>query len=145
MKKSTNSKPHGQSIMPRYYFNIRDGDAGLSDPDGTELPDAAVAASHALVVARELMQHNEAAKRHWRLDVCNADGKLLFELPFAQVDRSLDHLDTSTRRLIEQISESKRVLGETLFDARVTLLRARALLDRFEGRPHIATFNGLRL
>jgi hypothetical protein len=131
--------------MPRYYFNVRDGDAGLSDPDGTELPNAGVAAAHAQAVARELMQHDERAKRHWRLDVCDADGHLLFELPFAQVDRSLDHLDLSTRRLFEQISETKRAFGETMFDARITLLRARALLDRLEGRPHIVTFNGLRL
>jgi len=57
--------------MPRYYFNLRDGTAGVSDPDGTSLPDDAAASERAAQLARELMRQSEVKRSHWQLDVCD--------------------------------------------------------------------------
>lgn len=89
--------------MPRYYFNLRDGTAGVSDPDGTSLPDYAAASERAAQLARELMRQSEVKRRHWQLDVCDERGKVLFNLPFAGVDRTIDHLRPRTRQLVEDL------------------------------------------
>jgi hypothetical protein len=78
--------------MAIFYFNLRDGGAGVSDGEGTELPSVEAANAHAVGVARELMKCRELQKRDWRLDVRDSDGELLFALPFATVDPTLDHL-----------------------------------------------------
>lgn len=41
--------------MPRFYFHIRDGERLIEDPDGSELPDLAVARAEALASARGIL------------------------------------------------------------------------------------------
>lgn len=41
--------------MPRFFFNIRNGDDYIADPDGTELADLDAAVEEALTGARELL------------------------------------------------------------------------------------------
>lgn len=41
--------------MPRFFFNIRNGDELIADPDGTDLPDLDAAVEEALNDARELL------------------------------------------------------------------------------------------
>jgi len=51
--------------MAIFYFNLRDGGAGVSDDEGTELPNLEAAKAYAADVARELIKCREAQKRDW--------------------------------------------------------------------------------
>src|SRR5436190_8358952 len=72
--------------MPHYFFHLRDGAAGVSDPEGVTLQDKAAARDYAVQVARELMSRCEAKRRHWQLDVRDSRGKILFSVPFVAAD-----------------------------------------------------------
>ena len=72
--------------MPRYFFNLDDGRQIIPDLEGTELPDHDSARAHGCHVVRELARNREQTTRSWRLAVCDAEGALYFELPFASMD-----------------------------------------------------------
>jgi|SRR5712671_162814 len=82
--------------MPRYFFNLNDGRKVIPDVEGTELPDDDSARAHAAQVARELARNREEESRSWRLAVCDAQGTLCFEVPFA----SLGELTPRTRTVM---------------------------------------------
>jgi hypothetical protein len=130
--------------MTMFYFNLRDGGAGVTDIDGTELRDESEAKAHATQVARELMRPKELKKRPWQLDVCDDQGPL-FVVPFAAVDPTLDHLEPKLRQLIEGLCESRRALAETLFRSQLMLLRFQASRSRAAGGPYLAAQCGRRL
>lgn len=72
--------------MPRYFFNLNDGRQIIPDVEGTELPDHDSARAHSRHVVGELARNREGTTRSWRLMVCDAQGVLCFELPFASMD-----------------------------------------------------------
>ena len=72
--------------MPRYFFNLNDSRQIIPDLEGTDLPDQHSARAHGRDVVRELARNRERTTRSWRLAVCDAQGALCFELPFASVD-----------------------------------------------------------
>jgi len=86
--------------MPTYHFHLRTKDGTVLDPDGTELPNQALALGHARMVAAELMQYREPRTRYWRLDVYDGDGRRCFDLVFATADPSIRHLTPELRRLV---------------------------------------------
>jgi hypothetical protein len=131
--------------MPRYCFNLRDGAAGVMDPEGTVLADEAAAKAYATCIARELMARFEVQRRHWQLDVSDESGKVLFHVPFVDADDTIDHLSPKTRRLIERLCERQRELAETMFAARLIILRSRAVCARSQGKPYLAAQFGRRL
>jgi hypothetical protein len=131
--------------MTMFYFNLRDGGPGVVDTMGTELRDVSEAKVHATQVARELMRRTELKKRPWQLDVYDEHGDQLFVLPFAAVDPTLDHLEPKLRQLIEGLCESRRMLGETLFDSEKLLWQLRAIRARGLGRPYLAAESGQRV
>src|SRR5262245_18762783 len=88
--------------MPRYHFHLCDGAGGVTDAEGTDLPGPAAAGAYAAQVARELMARDEVKRRHWQLEVSDDTGKVLFDVPFAAVDSAIDHLCSTTRRLVER-------------------------------------------
>jgi hypothetical protein len=104
--------------MPLYYSNLHDGSGGISDPEGTDLADRTAVEGHARAVVLEVMAHVEASTRHWLLEVCDESGRKLFQVPFAKIDRSIDHLEPRTRGLIEEVSQRRRVLASAIFNAR---------------------------
>jgi hypothetical protein len=130
--------------MPAFYFHLRDGKSGLLDDEGQELPDPAAARAYAVQVARELMRTRELEKRHHRLDVCDEDGKVVAEVPFAMVDPTLDHLQPDLRTLVERLAQTRREVSETLFSLEFLLLRLRALRDP-NSRPYLVAQNGQRI
>jgi hypothetical protein len=71
--------------VSRYFFNLNDGRQIVPDLEGTELPDHDSARAHGCQVVRELARNRERATRSWRLVVCDAQGALCFELPFASI------------------------------------------------------------
>ena len=130
--------------MPIFYFHLRDGKSGLLDNQGQELADAAAARAHAVQVARELMRSCELEKRHYLLDVCDEEGRVVAEVPFATVDPTLDHLQADLRNLVERLSETRREVGETLFSLQFLTLRLRALRGA-NWRPHLVAQGGQRI
>jgi len=73
--------------MPRYFFNTRIGEELLLDPEGEELRDPDQAWHVARATIRELLLA-EATSPHLlkaALEVSDADGEVVLELPFAEV------------------------------------------------------------
>ena len=62
------------------------------------------------------MRARESRTRHYRLDVCDEDGDLVAEVPFATVDPTLNHLQPDLKRLVERLSETRREFFETKAD-----------------------------
>jgi len=68
--------------MPRYFFNVFDG-ADVIDEDGTDLPDMYVAQAQAIRMSGELLREMGVKYwdgTHWRMEVSNIKGKILFVL-----------------------------------------------------------------
>jgi hypothetical protein len=137
--------------MTVYFFNVRDGAAGIVDLEGTELPDRAAAEAHAAAVVRELLkgqgtsQGKDPGRKRWCLEVVDGPGRLLFSLPFAAVDPNLDHLAGETRTLIEQAREAQRRLGETMFRSRQLLDQMRSINAPRKATPYLVTEAGRRI
>jgi hypothetical protein len=130
--------------MPIYTFELRDGDRRIEDKSGVHLPDREHALHYALDVARELMNCREVQTRSWCLDVHDGNGARIFELPFASIDPTLDHLVPEMRTTIERMCDRARSLREVIAAARVTVRESRALVALSRGRPYLATELGER-
>jgi hypothetical protein len=130
--------------MPIYTFELRDGDRNVEDGNGVNLPDRDHAFHYALDVAHELMSCREAQTRSWRLDVYEGNGERIFELPFARIDPTLDHLAPEMRTTFERMCDRSRSLRETVAAVRVTVRESRALVALSRGRPYLATEMGER-
>jgi hypothetical protein len=70
------------------------------------------------------------------LEVRDAGGCVLFQVPFAAVDRTIDHLDIETRNTVERLCRARRELAETVFKATV---QGRAIWARTNGKPYLVT------
>ncbi len=92
--------------MPRYFFNLNDGQKIIPDLEGTELPDDDAARAHAVQVARELARNRERETRSWRLAVCDAEGTLCFELLFGSMDEVISRLPPVIRFMFEDADDS---------------------------------------
>lgn len=69
----------------RYFFNVTDGHGVTIDMDGSELADRPTAMEEALRDVRLLLADGDVrgfCRRHWRMDVVNEAGGLVFTLPF---------------------------------------------------------------
>ncbi len=130
--------------MPVYTFELRDGDRTIQDRSGVHLPDRDRAFQYGRDVAHELMSCREAQTRSWRLDVYDDDGERIFELPFARIDPTLDHLVPEMRTTVEGMCDRYRSLREAMAAARVTVRESRALVALSRGRPYLATELGER-
>ncbi len=67
--------------MPRFYFNVQDGKAGL-DVIGTAMPDWTAARVEALRFMGEILKDNAphiALDEDWRLEVTDSTGLTLFQ------------------------------------------------------------------
>lgn len=131
--------------MPRYCFNLRDGAAGVMDPEGAILPDDAAARAYAKQIVRELMANAEVRRRHWQLDVSDQSGRVLFRVPFVAVDDVFHRLPVTTRRLVERMCQRQRELAEAVFEARLMILRSRSVCARSQGKPYLVVEFGRRL
>lgn len=131
--------------MPLYRFNLRDGEGLCADPDGVVLADQTAAMAYARQVAQELMRSCELKTRHWKLEVCDDTGVVLFETPFASVDHTLDHLSAELRLSVERLSEGMAGLAAAVSECRMTLFKSRAILACFDGKPYLASRNGERI
>jgi len=131
--------------MPRYTFKLRDDGDGVEDENGVNLPDAEVAYRYACDVVRELMNCRELRTRHWQLDVYQDENEKVFEIPFARLDRTLDHLKPPLRGLVEQTCERHRALRDVLHAATITVQEAKSLVTRSRGKPYLAADRGRKI
>jgi hypothetical protein len=128
--------------MPTYFFNLKNLDGTIYDPEGMDLPDESAVREHARVVACELMQHRQPRTRYWRLDVRDREGRTCFELLFAAVDESLGYLRPDLRNSLERLCANCASLSETIHALKLTLLQIRGTIARSEGTPYIVAVNG---
>ena len=126
--------------MPCYYFQLREGHGGISDPEPCDLPDDQAALAYAWTVATEVMKNRERETRHWRLGIRREQEADCFtELQFAATDRTLNHLTGNLRRLVENNSSKRLSLQEAIYAARRTVRRSRALVSRSRGKPYLVS------
>ena len=130
--------------MARYTFKLKDDGNGVEDENGVNLPDAEIAYRYACDVVRELMDHRERNTRHWRLDVYE-DNEKVFEVPFANVDQTLDHLRPDYRAAVEQCAQRIRSLKDVYYDATLTRREAQSLVARSRGKPYLAADRGRKV
>jgi hypothetical protein len=130
--------------MPTYTFELRDGSSGVYDEIGIHLPDREHALQYAHDVARELMSRREVQTRCWRLDVYEDNATRVFEIPFATVDQTLDHLVPELRITMERVCERCRALKEATHAAHITMRESRALVALSRGKPYLVTYAGDR-
>ena len=74
--------------MPRYHFNIRDGE-DLPDVEGSELADIQAARVTAIRFAGEMLRDHASRfwnGHEWQMDVTDDTGLTLFVLSFHAVD-----------------------------------------------------------
>jgi hypothetical protein len=128
--------------MPTYFFNLKNLDGTIYDPEGMDLPDESAVREHARVVACELMQHRQPKTRSWRLDVRDREGRPCFELLFAAVDESIGYLRPDLRSSLERLCADCASLSETIHTLKLTLLQIRGTIARSEGTPYIVAVNG---
>lgn len=131
--------------MPTYRFKLSDDSDGVEDDVGVSLPNAEIAYRYACEVARELMGHREQKTRHWRLDVYEDNGEKVFDIPFASVDRTLDHLGPVLRATVEQCAQRVRSLKDVHYDAALTCRESRSLVARSRGKPYLAADRGRKV
>lgn len=130
--------------MPVYTFELLDGSSPLIDDTGVDLPDREFALAYGEEIARELMQGREVQTRSWRLRVHENHGEDAFDISFAAVDPTLDHLAPEVRSMVERLCDSYRSSKEAVHAAQVTVRESRALVARSRGRPYLAATAGQR-
>jgi len=128
--------------MPTYTFKLLDDDSGVTDDLGIRLPNTKAAYGYACDVAHEMMDHREAATRSWRLDVYENGAKKLFEILFATIDETLNHLKPDNRKLVELTAVRRRLLHDTFHAAWITCRESQALIARSRGRLYLAADRG---
>ena len=125
-----------------YTFKLRGDNCGLVDTTGVALTDIASAYQYARSVARELMRSREIKTRYWLLEVYRDGQGPLFDILFARIDPTLDHLRRELRADVEKVSERKRALKDVIHAACLTLRESQSLLARSRGKPYLIAENG---
>src|SRR5262249_3655050 len=124
--------------MPLYFFNLKDGRGIVPDPQGIELPDEGSAQAYAREVARELLRNREAARRSWRLQVCDSAHEALFEILFADADQSLDYLPPELKASLKEVYVKTGSLADTISDVRATVHQLKGTLSNVDRSPRLA-------
>jgi hypothetical protein len=131
--------------MPTYTFKLCDDGDGVEDDAGVSLPDANIAYVYACDVVRELMSGRERTTRHWQLEVYEGQDEKIFEIAFASLDPTLDHLDAHYRQRVEQGARQIRSARDALGAAAVTVQEAKSLVARSRGKPYLAAERGRKV
>jgi hypothetical protein len=131
--------------MPKYTFKLWDDDGGVEDDIGVNLPDADTAFRYACEVVSEMMNCRERRTRSWQLDVYEDDHKKVFEIPFAALDRTLNHLNAVMPQAVEESARQIRSVKDTFQAARITVGEAKPLVARSPGKPYLAADRGRKV
>jgi hypothetical protein len=121
--------------MPRYKFKLNYGSGGVEDDFGVNLPNGEIAHRYACDVVRELMDHRERKTRHWRLEVYEDNGEKIFDIPFAELEQTLDDLHPQRQAPVKPCAQQVRAVK----DCNVTRRQARS-----RGKLYLVVDNGSR-
>lgn len=119
--------------MPLFYFMLKSKMDRVADEEGIELGDAVAAREHATAVARELMRNADVVQRFARIQVCDDYLVPLFDVVFAEVDPTIDHLEPTYRKVLERVARSTASFHDVLIQTRTSLAKVRetfAQVDR---------------
>jgi hypothetical protein len=100
--------------MPLFYFALKRDAEKVADRNGLELPDENAAREHAIEIARDLMRNQEVSTRSWRIEVCDDYLIPRFDILFAEIDGSIDHLTPECRKIVEVVSRKSALLQDAL-------------------------------
>jgi hypothetical protein len=128
--------------MATYTFALRSDGCEVNDGVGVALTDNASAYQYARTVARELMRCREIQTRYWQIKVYRDGEGPLFDVLFASVDPTLDHLRRESRSLVETVSEKKRAFKDVVYACELSLRESRSLIARSRGKLHLIAENG---
>jgi len=96
--------------MPIYSFKLRSDDNVFTDDTGVGLPNPKLAYHYACDVVRELMRCRESETRGWSLEVHQRSQGKIFDIPFAEIDSTLEALPENWRSVVEQLWQRVRSL-----------------------------------
>lgn len=125
-----------------YTFALRGDGRDNNDDMGIALADNATAYRYACTVARELMRCRETQTRYWRIRVYRDGEGPVFDVLFATVDPTLDHLRRELRTLVESVSRKTGALKDVLYACEVSLRESRSLLAQSRGKPYLIAEDG---
>jgi hypothetical protein len=128
--------------VPTYTFTLRGDGRDNSDDMGIALADNASAYRYACTVARELMRCRETQTPYWRIKVYRDGEGPVFDVLFATVDPTLDHLRRELRALVESASAKTGALKDVLYACEASLRESQSLLARSRGKPYLIAENG---
>jgi uncharacterized protein DUF6894 len=131
--------------MPRYTFQLKDDDSGGKDDTGVSLLNDENAYRYACDVVRELMRGREPLTRAWQLDVHRDDEEKLFEIFFASLDPTIEHLLPELKETVQQVCRQCRSIKDALYDVRITRREAQALVALSRGKPYLAADRGRKV
>ena len=100
--------------MPIYSFKLRSNENVFADDAGVSLPNPKLAYHYACDVVRELMRRRESETRCWSLEVHEQSQGKLFDIPFAEMDSTLEALSENWRNVVEQLWQQGRSLQDAL-------------------------------
>ena len=100
--------------MPIYGFKLRSDENVFADDAGVSLPNPKLAYHYACDVVRELMRRRESETRCWSLEVHEQSQGKLFDIPFAEMDSTLEALSENWRNVVEQLWQQGRSLQDAL-------------------------------
>jgi Domain of unknown function (DUF6894) len=125
--------------MPRYFFHLSTPEHYSLDEIGVEYPsvEAAYLGAHqaALDMSVDLLRDHVDPSRH-AFDIVDQHGQMLFDLPFSEVTRPVDHVPPHSHlhaAILRNHSRAKRAtseLMETFARTRSLLAAAQELLAR---------------
>jgi hypothetical protein len=110
--------------MPIYHLILKPtGGAPLADRDGQDFTDLGAVHAHATQVAHEIMRNREPKCRPYRLQVSDENLEPCFEILFASIDETLDHMPTDFRHSIEETARATASLNDTILEMTGALRR----------------------
>lgn len=130
--------------MTRYFFDLCSDAGTAADEIGTELPDPLAALEYGYEVARELARNNTPKSRTCCISVRDETGRVLSNLPFADVDEAICQLHPKSRALIRTCFERRSSLRDAVRVAREAIRLSRATVARSRGKPYLAAADGKR-
>jgi hypothetical protein len=130
--------------MTRYFFDLCSDAGTAADEIGTELPDPLAALEYGYQVARELARNNSSKSRTLCISVRDESGRVLSNVPLADVDEAICQLHPRSRALLRTCFERRRTLSDAVRAAREEIRLSRASVARSRGKPYLAAADGKR-
>ena len=117
--------------MSRYFFHLMSPDGPHKDDIGTDLPNAEAAYLEACEAALEMSYEMLRQRRdpsNYAFDITDAEGHVIFELPFAEVTRPADRRPP-IGNLHASIQRNHQRAAQAAAELRTNVTRTQSLLS----------------